>query len=280
MSTRIQLDALMAQTQEMWGHLDTLFDNIDDTDSWDRKHGPDWTFADVPYHLAYCNHDIVARGLRLGGAVPVEEMELLAAPEQRDAWNACKLAERPFYQTPTQSVSRWQASCEAIYRQTSRMTDADLERLFWLPLVQGWVTTRDGLEFCRNHDWSVFMQLRFHMRRTEPVPSPAVTHGYLDSVINSFPKLLNKSAVNSQQFTAVLAFTDPGVGVWTIRVTDGAATASNGDAANADLVMTQSAEAFEKYIRRMQDPTQAIKSGESQVSNFESLVTFGQLFPL
>lgn len=63
MSTRIQLDALMVQIQEMWGHLDTLFDSINDTDSWDRKHGPDWTFADVPYHLAYCNDEVVAHGI-------------------------------------------------------------------------------------------------------------------------------------------------------------------------------------------------------------------------
>jgi hypothetical protein len=280
MSSRTQLDALMTQIQEMWGHLDTLFDSIDDADSWDRKHGPDWTFADVPYHLAYCNHDVVARGLRLGPTVPVEEMELMATPEQRDAWNACKLAERPFYQTPAQSVSRWQASCEAVYRRTSHMTDANLERPFWLPLVQGWVTTRDGLEFCRNHDWSVFTQLRIHMRRVEPMPSPAVTRGYLNSMVNSFPLFLNKTAVDGQQFTAVLSFTDPGVGSWTIRVADGVATASEGEAANTDLVMTQSAEAFEKYIRCMQTPAQAILSGEIQVSNGGSLAEFRQLFPI
>ena len=92
--------------------------------------------------------------------------------------------------------------------------------------------------------------------------------------------LPNKTAVGGQQFTAVLAFTDPGVGVWTIQVADGAATVSEGDAVNADLVITQSAEAFEKYIRRTQTPAQAIQSGEIQVSDFESLATFGQLFPV
>jgi hypothetical protein len=278
-NNRTQLDALMAQIHEMWDHLYTLFDIIDDTDSWDRTHGPDWTFADVPYHLAYCNDDVVAGGFRLGGAVPMEEVKLLATPKQRDAWNACKLAERPFYQTPRQSVSHWQASCEAIYRQTSRMADADLGRLFWLPLLKGWVTARDGLKFCRDHDWSVFTQLRIHMRRTEPVPSPAVTRGYVGTWMNSLPTFLDQTVADGHRLTAVMAFTDPGVGAWTIRVADGAATASEGEAASTDLVIAQSVESFEKSIRRMHDPAGAVLSGRIQISNFESLAMFEQLFP-
>ena len=281
MSTQTQLNALMTQIQEMWGHLYTLFEDLNTNDGWDQKHGPDWTFADVPYHLAYFNCDLVARGMELGLDYAEEEHELLVTPENLSDWNARKLAERPVYQTPEQSTSRWQTSCEKIYRQTARLKDDDLEQHpFWMPLLDGWVTTRRGLEFCLNHDWSTFTQLRIHMGRTEPVPSPAVTRRYLDSVVNSFPMLLNKTAVDGQQFTAVLAFTDPGVGVWTIRVADGATTVSEGDAANADLVITQSAEVFEKYIRRMQTPAQAIQSGEIQVSNFENLATFGQLFPI
>jgi hypothetical protein len=76
-----------------------------------------------------------------------------------------------------------------------------------------------------------------------------------------------------------LAFTDPGVGAWTIQVADTAVTASEGEAASTDLVITQSAETFEKSIRRMNDPAGAILSGKIRVSNFESLATFGQLFP-
>jgi hypothetical protein len=278
-NNRRQINSLMAQIQEMWGHLYTLFEELTETDGWDQKHGPGWTFADVPYHLAYCNDDVVYRGLRLGWAALVEEMELLVTPSQLDGWNACMLAARPFYQTPEQSVSRWQLSCEAIYRQTCRMTDADLERLFWMPIFQGWVTTRDALEFCRDHDWSVFTQLRIHMRRTQPVPSPAVTRGYLGTWMNFLSTSLNRAVVDGHRFTAVMAFTDPGVGAWTIRVADGAATISEGEGACADLVIVQSAETFEKSIHHLNDPAGAILSGKIQVSNFESLAKFEQLFP-
>jgi hypothetical protein len=281
MSTRTQLDDLMVRIEEMWGHLHTLFEDLNTSDGWDQKHGPDWTFADVPYHLTYFNRDLVVRSLELGLNHAKEEVEPLVTPENLSDWNTSKLAQRPAYQTPLQSVSRWQVSCEEIYRLTARLNDADLDQhLFWMPLLEGPVTIRRGLELCLNHDWSMFTQLRIHMGRTEPLPNPAITRGYLGSTIKSFPMLLNKSVVNHQQFTAVLAFADPGVGAWTIRVTDGAATAREGDATNPDLVMTQSAEAFEKYIRHIQTPGQAIQAGEIQVSSFESLDTFGQLFPM
>jgi hypothetical protein len=75
-----------------------------------------------------------------------------------------------------------------------------------------------------------------------------------------------------------MAFTDPYVGAWTIQVVDGAATVCKGEVADADLVVTQSALAFEKSIRRMQNPIQAILSGDIHFSNFENLVNFGKLF--
>jgi hypothetical protein len=217
--------------------------------------------------------------LELGPDYAQEEKELLVTPESLGDWNARKLAERPVYQTPEQSVSRWQLSCETICRLAARMNDADLEqRPLWMPLLGGWVTTRRALEFCRNHDWSVFTRLRVHTGRTEPVPSPAVTRGYLGTWMNFLPTLLNQAAANGQGFTTVMAFTDPHVGAWTIQVDDGAATVSEGAVADADLVVTQSAVAFEKSISRMQNPIQAILSGEIHFSNFESLVDFGRLF--
>jgi len=170
MSTRSQLDELMAQIQEMWGHLDSLFEELNESDGWEQEHGTDWTFADVPYHLTYWNDDIITRGIELGPDYPQEEQKLLVTPEDINAWNAQKMGERPFYQTPVQSVSGWQASCEKIYRCALRMNDADLDRPFWMPLVQGWVAARDGLGCCRDHDRRVYGELQLHMERVWLVP--------------------------------------------------------------------------------------------------------------
>ena len=123
------------------------------------------------------------------------------------------------------------------------------------------------------------MQLRVHMGRTEPVPSSSITHDYLGFILTLYPMVLNREAAG-KPFAAVMAFTDPGVGAWTIRVADGSAGLTEGAAPNADLVMTQSAETFEKSLRGIHDPGAAIQAGAIQVSNFEALATFGRLFPI
>jgi hypothetical protein len=279
-NNRTQLEALMGQIEEMWRHQETLFARLNETHDWGQKHGLDWTFADVPYHLTYCNRDVVARGLELGSDYPEAEQELLATPDVLGAWNARKFAERPAGQTVEQSLAQVHDSWEEIRRLTAAMKDSDLDRPFFLPIMRGWVTARDGLAFCRGHDWSEFMQLRIHMGLSKPVPSPAITRSYLGAILNFFPMFLNQEAAAGLDFTAVMAFTDPDVGAWTVRVAGGSATLSEGQAVDADLVLTQSAETFEKSFRRIHDPAEAIRSGQIQVSNFESLVTFGQLFPM
>jgi hypothetical protein len=102
----------------------------------------------------------------------------------------------------------------------------------------------------------------------------SVTINFIKKQNNS----INGVTTDGQQFTTVMAFTDPYVGAWTIRVADRAATVSEGEAADPDPVVTQSAVAFEKSIRRMQNPIQAILSGEMHFRNFKSLVNFGKLF--
>jgi hypothetical protein len=160
------------------------------------------------------------------------------------------------------------------------MSEADLDNPFWMPLMRGWATSRTALQFARGHDWSEFMQLRIHMGREEPVPSPAVTKAYLEGTLGFFPMFLNQEAAAGQRFTTVMAFTDPGVGAFSIEVADGIATIKEGQAHDPDLVMTQGAATFEKTFRGILDPGEAIQSGQVQVSDFEKLATFGQLFPM
>ena len=240
----------------------------------------DWTFVDVPDHLAYCSRDVVARGLELGPDYPEAEQELLTSPQALAKWNERKLAERPSGQTVAASISEWREACTNIRRLSATMLDADLVRPCWHPIFVDWVTAKDLLLWSLTHDWSEFTQLRIYMERVEPVSSAAITRSYLGAILRFFPMMLNKDAAYGQSFTAVMAFTDPEVGAWTIQVVEGAASLSYGAAENADLVMTQSAETFEKSLRGIQDSAEAVRSGAVQVSNLENLGTFGRLFPM
>jgi len=278
--TRKEIEVLTAQIEEMWSHLDTLFVKVNAGGGWGQKHGADWTFADLPYHLAYCNEDVVVHGLQLGPDYPEAEQELLASPQALGEWNARKFAQRLPGQTPAASLAQWRESCANIRRLTETMQDADLARPCWQPIFLGWGTARNLLMFCQGHDWSEFTQLRIHMGLAEPLPSPTITRNYLGAMLIIFPMMLNKDAANGRPFTTVMAFKDPDIGAWTIRVADGTASLNYGAVENPDLVITQSAETFEKSFRGIQDTADAIQAGEIQVSSFESLETFGQLFPM
>ncbi len=276
---RTEVVALTAQMREMWGYLSQLFDRLDAKSGWGQKHGRDWTLADVPYHLAYCNQDLVVKGIELGEDYPEAERQLFLSAGDVGAWNARKFDERPDGQTAAESVAQWRDSIEAIDRLLVRMGDADLDSRCWFPLFQGWAPARHLLMFALTHDWSEYTQLRLYMGVSGPLPNPATTRAYLSAVMGFFPMRLNADAADGGSFSTVMAFTDPEVGAWTIKVENGAAAVENGAVENPDLILTQSAETFEKTVRGMQDPGEAIRSGLVQVSDFHNLARFGRLFP-
>ena len=282
MTTRMELDALMTQVEEMWDHQDTLFRIIGETNQWDHKHGPDWTFADVPYHLAYCNRDLVIRPMKLGRDLPVEERFSIASITDLNEWNARKFNQRPAGQTGEESLAELRASWDELRQTVAEWTDADLEGPYWMPFMGGnWLTARNGLQWALGHDWSEFMQLRIHMGRSEPVPSPEITTYYLGMFIGAvYPMNLNKEAAQGRDFRAVMAFTDPGVGDFIVEVKNGEASVRPWQAEESNLVITQSAETFEKTVRGIQPLPEAIQEGKVQVSDMESLATLGELFPM
>jgi putative sterol carrier protein len=278
-NNRAQISALLGQMEEMWGHLETLFAIVDANDGWGQKHGADWTFADLPYHLAYCNRDMVGRGIELGTDLPEAEQDFIGSMPELGAWNARKFAERSPEYTIGQELAEWRASCDYLRGLVTNMDDDDLQRPYWFPLFTGWTQASAGLGFVRSHDWSEFIQLRVHMGRTDPVPSSAITHTFLGNVLPLMLAMANREAAANRTLAVVMAFTDSGVGPWTIRVADGDITLSEGAAADADLTITQSAETFEKSRQGMHNPAEAIQSGEIRVSDFEQLAIFGQIFP-
>lgn len=71
----------------------------------------DWTFGDVPFHLAYFDAEIVCQPLE--GRHPTADLvhePLMGSVREMDAWNARRFRERPDGQTPEQSLARMRAS--------------------------------------------------------------------------------------------------------------------------------------------------------------------------
>jgi hypothetical protein len=55
---RARVSRLATHLEELWAHFDTLYDGLKPTD-WSRPHGKDWTYADLLYHMTYCDRDAV-----------------------------------------------------------------------------------------------------------------------------------------------------------------------------------------------------------------------------
>jgi hypothetical protein len=275
--------SLLADLDDLWQNLDTVFVSLGPSD-WSRQLGPHWTFADVPYHLAYFDREIVAHPLEQGPDLPTAEQWAARSNPEVNAWNARRFAERPATQTVEQSLEQMRASRTAIQGVVGVMHDTDLERPTWFPLlIGGWLPARAVLEGCRFHTWCHFMELRLRhpqgTLRSTPELREATIHAALGDAMSFFPLALSRAQAATAQYTLVMEFTGPGGGAWTIRVADGACSVAEEWPKRSDLVITQRPETFMKTRIGMLDPMAAIQIGEIKVENIENMGTFATLFP-
>jgi putative sterol carrier protein len=272
-------DALLVDLEELWQSVDELVGTLGPND-WSGKHGKHWTFPDVPYHLAYFDLEVIVTAIKRGPNVPTSEQFQRTEAEQ-DAWNEIKFTQRPTATTPEQCLAQMWASRQAIRNVVARLSEADLERPVFLPLVGlGWVSVRVALETCYTHTWNHLMQLRFWMKCTTLMPSPAQTQCALSYFMASFARNMNREQAAQTHLTAVMEFSGLDWGVWTLHVADGSCHISEGGAARADLVIVQSPETFVKTRTGIENPTLALWTGKIKVHGLRNLGTFEKLFPI
>jgi putative sterol carrier protein len=271
--------ALLADLEGLWQRFDELLATLGPCD-WSGKHGQHWTFTDVPFHLAYFDLEVIATAIRRGLNVPISEQVLRTEAEQ-DAWNEIKFTERQVDTTPQQCLEQMWASRQAIRNVVAGLSEADLDRPVFIPLVGlGWVSLRVALETSYSHTWNHFMQLRFWMKCTAIMPDPAQTHHALSYFMASFAQNMDREQARQTRLTAVMEFSGPGGGAWTLDVDGGTCRVSEGRAAHADLVIIQSPETFVKTRTGIENPTLSLLKGKIKVHGLRNLGTFEKLFPM
>src|SRR6266545_7179959 len=278
-ATQPTLAALLAQLEELWGHVDTLLDPLTPAD-WQRKHGKHWVFADLPYHLGYYDRDTVADPIRIGTNLPANQQQLMRSMGELDAWNARKFAERRPGQTVAESLAQMRASRDAVRQAVAGLTDADLDRRVFIPLVGcDWVTVRLALQSCLIHTWSHFTEARLRLKQAAPIPSPAITHAALSFFLSMMPMMVSRDNMPARPFTALMSVGGAGGGDWTIRVADGVCYVTEGCAGAADLTMTyRDADTFLATAKNVQNPMLAMLTGKIRVQGFRNMGTVGKLF--
>ena len=276
-TTRTELEAILGDLEDVWSCLDRLFEDFTAAD-WARKHGADWTFADLPYHLSYFDRELVVKGIVRGRDVPIEEQRVMRTLNELNAWNARNFALRPAGETPEQSVARMRAARRELRAALAGLSDAELDEPMFIELTgTGWMPIRLGLTACLAHSWSHCQEARMRLGRSGPVPGAGATHRTLAFFMALMPRYGSREEMAKGPFTAVMAFTGPGGGAWTIRVRDGQIWSSEGAAPDAELTITQSAETFEKQHSKMANPLWLMLSGRLRVKGFKSMGRFGKI---
>jgi putative sterol carrier protein len=270
---------LLADLEGLWQCLDEPL-GILGPDDWSGKHGPHWTFTDVPYHLAYFDLEVIAIAIRLGLNVPASGQGMHTGAEQ-DTWKEITFTKAPAGSTPQQCLEQMWASRQAIRDAIAGLSEDDFDRPAFIPLLGlGWVSVRVALETCYSHTWNHLMQLYLWMKCDMPLPGPAQTHRALSYFMASFARNLDRQKAVQTSFTAVMEFSGAGGGAWTLYITGGTCRVSEGRAAQPDLLISQSPETFVKTRTGMQQPVLALLSRKIKVRGLRKLRTFEKLFPI
>lgn len=280
MTDRVRVETIIAELDNLWACFDALFDSFSAED-WQRKHGADWTLADVPYHMAYFDNEVIAHPLAQGPVLPESDRIELDSVSALHRWNARQFARRSAYNEPAKAVARWRTTRTEMREKLRTLTDSDLERPTWMALTlsRGWRTAEYACTICLAHGWTELMQLRYHAGREAPEPAPEVTHKAVSEYIRLFQSLLDPQAARSSRFSVVWDITGPGGGHWTALVADGRVTLRDGADPDADLVLRMSPLTFSLFWNGKIGLLEAASSGQIEVGHSNALTAFQTLFP-
>jgi hypothetical protein len=272
-----EVAGLLADLEDLWRCVDELFDSLSPRD-WSRRHGPDWTYADLPYHLSYFDEEIVLNPIARGVNVPLEEQRVMRTLTDLNGWNARMFARRPADETPERSRARMRAVRAGLRGEIARLDDDDLERPVFMDMVgAGWVPARLALTAGVAHTWTHLQEARLRRGRRGPLPSHSATHRTLGFFMDFMPRFADAAEVAKGPFTIVMAFTGPGGGAWTIRAADGAVSTTEGATPDPDLTLTQSPETFEKTHSKLTNPMILMLTGQIKVKGWRNMGRFGKL---
>src|SRR5687767_9920817 len=136
--TRNTVAGILADLESIWAGFDQIFSGLG-PDAWSKRHGKDWTYAVLPYHLAYFDRELTIPYLGWGVEVAPDDRWLMDNEAKVDAWNARMLAKRPADQSVERSLVELSAVHGELRLAIGGLSDADLRRPAWSPFF-GWIT--------------------------------------------------------------------------------------------------------------------------------------------
>ncbi len=266
-----QQTLILADLETLWAALDEFFDRFSPQD-WSRKHGKEWTFADMPYHLAYFNQTVV------NGVRNDNDQQAKSTLQELNAWNNAQFARRSASQAGAQAL-KYLHTTQAALKEAAARHSPDTPVFLPLIIVGGWRTLAFSLEYLLNHTWLHFTES--HLRYDDRLPD---LPGNLVYRILNFSMEMAAGALRPEDLSGVhlattLQLTGDGGGAWTFVMQDGQCEVAAQEAAQPDAVIsTDIATYLKTSIYGMQNPVLALLTGKSRIKGLRQARQFQALF--
>jgi hypothetical protein len=275
---RTEISVLARDLDDIWALIDHLLDSVP-ADAWTKRYGPDWTYADVPWHLAYFDRIMLAEVLESGADLPEPRRFNLGSMAEINRWNAQEFATRPAGQTPKESIAELRAVHGRVRRTLAGLTDADLDRpAFNHFFSAGFETVRSALRGGLLHGWGEATELMTRLGRHDAVPE-AATRNAIEGYLTFMAASADASRAGDKPFVLVMDFTGPAGGPYAVRVENGKGRLVPGPADDASLTFRLDPVAFNTVmIRRMQNPMLAMLTRKIQVKGFSKMPLMQKVF--
>lgn len=271
------LNSITAELENGWKLFDEAWSSFTPAD-WDRKFGKTWTYATIPWHLAYFD-GTMAKYLEYGSDIPVDDKLHIRSMGELTKWNDTELAKRNPGHTVQDSLAAMYASRDRVRKSLHSMREADLDSPAWMPLIFGSGTKRDLLTSVIVHNVAEYWKLWIRLGKKGRAPSPAAVHKRLGFMMAFMPATMNRELAAKKPFTAVWNFDGPGGGAWTFAVRNGQCSVSESDSPTSDVRITMKPETFQKLVAKMTPPPLLMLTGQMKVKGLMAMGTFGKLFP-
>ena len=263
----------LADLETIWGALDTFYQRFAPQD-WARQHGKEWTFADMPFHLAYFNQ-MVIHGILSdhGEKAPLTLQEL-------NTWNNEHFAERPASQSGAKGLEYLRSTQMAIKQEAIRQAP---ETPVFLPLiiVGGWRTLKFALEYLLAHTWLHFTESHLRYNKSLPNLPASLVHSVLDFNMEMAGGALRPDDLVGVNLATVLRLTGPGGGSWTFTMRDGKCQVEKSATTHSDAEITTDIATYMKTSTyNMQSTVVALLMGKTKIKGMAGGQQFQKVFAI
>ena len=263
--------AILADLETIWTALDSFYQHFSPQD-WSRKHGKEWTFADMPYHLAYFNQTIID-GIHDG-----HNQNAKLTLNELNAWNNAHFTQRPLSQSGAKGLDYLHAT-QATLRETATRHAPDTPVFLPLIIVGGWRTLTYALEYLLDHAWVHFNESHLRFAQRLPELPASLVNRILNFSMETAAGALRPEDLTGVDLVTILQLTGDGGGTWTFTMREGKCYVEAQAATRADAeITTDIATYFKTSLYNMEHPMLALLMGKTRIKGLSGSQQFQKIF--